>query len=144
MDTVKGEGEGNKRTGLRIYGIVTVGLLVVQFILGMITNLFVQFPDTTQEVQQWEFARMQLPLMMHIALGLLLFVSGITFLVRAINARERIWIISSSTGLLGIVAAIISGTAFVPTQADRYSLLMALAFMLALLAYGWGLYASRE
>jgi heme A synthase len=144
MDTVKGEGEGNKRTGLRIYGIVTVGLLVVQFILGMITNLFVQFPDTTQEVQQWEFARTQLPLMMHIALGLLLFVSGITFLVRAINARERIWIISSSTGLLGIVAAIISGTAFVPTQADRYSLLMALAFMLALLAYGWGLYASRE
>ncbi len=142
MATIKGA--ETRQTSFRIHGMVTIGLLAVQFVLGMITNLFVQFPATNQEAQQWEFARTQLPLMMHIALGMLLLLSGIIFLVRAIRARSRIWIISSATGLLGIVTAIISGSMFINTQNDPYSLSMALAFILTFLAYGWGLYASRE
>ena len=36
------------------------------------------------------------------------------------------------------------GTQFVTTQIDAYSLVMALATIVAFLAYGWGLYASRK
>ena len=37
-------------------GIILIGLLGIEYILGMINNLYVHFPETGTEVQMWEFA----------------------------------------------------------------------------------------
>ena len=137
MDTVS---EMEKtQNGLRTHALLMIGLLVIQYALGMVTNLFVQFPQTSQEVQLWEFARTQLPAMAHIALGMLLFLSAIIFVVRAARKHSRRWILSSTVGLIAILTAIISGSAFISSQVDAYSLVMAQAFAVAFLAYGWNL-----
>jgi hypothetical protein len=118
--------------------------LAVQYILGMITNLFVQFPDTTVEGQLWGFAWTQVSEAAHIILGLLLFVGGLVLLIRSISSKNRTWTVAASTGLAGILVAIYGGVMFIPTQNDPYSLVMSIAFIVSLLAYGWGVYVSKN
>ena len=120
-----------------------IGFLVIQYTLGMVTNLFVQFPDTNQPDQLWAFVRVQFPIIAHIVIGTLLLVGAIVFVIRAVRQNNQIWIVSSVVGLIGMVAAVIGGTQFVTFQVDAYSLVMALATIVAFLAYGWGLYADR-
>jgi hypothetical protein len=141
MDIVKVNPGAEK--GFRNHAFLMIGLLVVQYILGMITNLFVQFPQTAQEGQLWAFAWTQLPEAAHIILGLLLFVSALIFVIRAVAKRNRGWMVSSAVGLIAIMTAIYGGVTFIPSQVDPYSLVMALAFIVAFLAYGWGLFAAR-
>lgn len=135
--------EGTRRS-LRNSGVAMIVLLGVQYILGMVSNLFVQFPEAGTENQMFEFARTQLPEISHIILGLLLFVFALVFWIRAIRARFRAWTVAAGIGLLAILIAVYSGARFIPTQDDLYSLLMSLAFILALLAYVWGLLAARN
>ncbi len=129
---------------LRSQGWEMIFALAVQYILGMITNLFVQFPDTTVEGQLWEFAWTQVSEAAHIILGLLLSIGAVMLLIRSINYKNRTWTIAASVGLAGILTAIYGGVRFIPTQNDLYSLVMSIAFIVALLAYGWGVYASKN
>lgn len=119
-------------------------LLVIQYILGMITNLFVQFPQSDQRGVLWEFAWSQFSEASHIILGMLMFVSAVIFVMRAMRHRNRIWTAASWAGLIAILTAIYGGVTFIPSQADRYSLIMAFAFIAAFLAYSWGLYAAKR
>lgn len=132
------------QNGLRNNAIFMIGLLVIQYVLGMATNMFVQFPDTDQAGQLWDFVRSQFLTMSHIVVGTLLLVGAIVFVIRAARIHHRSWIASSVVGLIAILAAIFGGTQFITTQIDAYSLLMALAAIIAFLSYGWGLYASRK
>lgn len=132
------------QNGLRVYAIFMIGALVIQYALGMVTNLFVQFPETNQADQLWAAARSQFPTLAHIIVGTALLVGAIVLVVRAARQNSRPWIVSSAIGLAGILAAIFGGTQFVTTQIDAYSLVMALATIVAFLSYGWGLYASRK
>jgi len=131
------------QNGLRIYAFVIVGLLVVQYALGMVTNMFVQFPETSDGGQLWEFTRSQLPSGAHMWVGVLLVLSAIIFVIQSALKKNRNWIVSSAIGLIAIIAAFYGGVMFVSTQLDAYSMVMALAFIIAFLAYGWGLYAGR-
>jgi hypothetical protein len=128
---------------LRSQGLEMLFALTVQYILGMITNLFVQFPDTTVEGQLWEFAWTQVSEAAHIILGLLLFIGGLVLVIRSITYKNRTWTVASSIGLAGILVAIYGGVRFIPTQSDPYSLLMSIAFIVSLLAYVWGLFKSK-
>ncbi len=119
-------------------------LLGAQYILGMLSNLFVQFPETGTETQMFEFARTQLPEIAHILLGLVLFVLAVILWIRAIRARSRLWTVAGGIGLVAILTAVVSGARFIPTQNDLYSLVMSLAFIVALLAYVWGLVATAR
>ncbi len=129
---------------LRIHGILMIVLLVVEYILGMINNFFVDFPQSGQPEVMWSYARSQASEISHIILGLLLFISAIILVIRAIRARNRSWTIASITGLAGIASAIYGGVTFIPSQNDQLSFVMAMAFMVAFLAYAWGIYASRK
>jgi hypothetical protein len=129
---------------LRIHGLTLILGLIVQYILGMITNLFVTFPDTTIEGKLWEYAWSQISEASHIILGLLLFIGALVLLIRALRYKNRTWTIAASTGLGGILLAIYGGVRFIPTQNDPYSLVMSIAFIVALLALVWGFYASKE
>jgi len=131
------------QTGLRAHVIFTIGALVLQYVLGMLTNMFVSFPDTTQPDQLWAAARSQFPSAAHILIGTLLLVSAIVFVVRAAREPQRLWLVSAVVGLIAILAAAYGGVMFTSTQVDTYSLVMALGFIVAFVAYGWGLYATR-
>ncbi len=129
---------------LRAHGILMVILLAVQYILGMINNFFVDFPQSDQPEVMWRYAASQASEISHIILGLLLLVSAIILVIRAIRAKSRNWIIVSVTGLIGIISAIYGGVTFIPSQNDQLSFVMAMAFIIAFLAYSWGVYASRK
>ncbi len=130
--------------GLRVHGILMILLLAVQYILGMINNFFVNFPQSGQPETMWRYAASQASEISHIFLGLLLFVSAVILVIRAIRARNRSWIIASTIGLIGIMSAIYGGVTFIPSQNDQLSFVMAVAFMVAFLAYSWGVYAGRK
>jgi hypothetical protein len=132
------------QNGLRIQGIFTIAVLVVQYALGMVSNLFVQFPQTDQPNLLWAYARSQFPTFAHIIIGILLLVSAIVFVIRAIRNHDRGWIASSVAGLVGIAIAIYGGVTYTTIQVDLYSLIMALGFIVAFVAYGWGLIAARK
>jgi hypothetical protein len=129
---------------LRISGMLLAGALVVQYALGMYVNLFVSFPESAADGQLWEFAWSQKPLAAHIILAILILLGAIVALVRAALYRNKKWVIANSIGLVAILAAGASGASFIPSQVDLYSYAMSLAFLIAILAYAWGLFSSRQ
>jgi len=126
--------------------------LGLQFLLGMLTNLYVTVPSAHPGAQApeyfsgvaqgivWALAHSELWLRLHVLLGLLVFVGAIALLVRAIQARSRAWIILASLGLLGIVGAGFNGASFMNYGHDFSSLIMSATFLLAMIAYLIGLY----
>ncbi len=133
-----------KDRALRRQGFGLIGGLALQYMLGMYVDLFISFPEGVSEGEQWQFAWSQPALVAHIILALLLFMGSIALCIRAARAHNRQWIIASGIGLLAIFAAAASGGQFIPTQSDPYSYSMAIAFIVAVLAYGWGLYVSGK
>jgi len=132
------------QNGLRVNAIFMIVVLVIQYVLGMVANLFVKFPDTNKPDQLWASARFQFPTMAHIVVGTLLLVGAVVFVIRATRNHHRGWIASSVAGLIAILAALFGGVTFTTTQVDGYSLLMAIAAIAAFVAYGWGLVANRR
>lgn len=119
-----------------------LALLACQYILGMLTNFFVPFPEGPAD-QQWQFASTQLLPMAHIVLGLALLVGALVLLVKAIRLKDRVWKIASSVGLGAILLAVEAGSEFVTTQEEGYSFAMSILFIVAVAAYGWGVYKSK-
>jgi len=128
--------------GLRTQATLTIVLLAVQFVLGMVTNLYFAFPDTNRPDLNWAAARSAVPTFAHIILGILLLADAIVFVVRTIRQHNRAWIFGSWAGLISIIIAIYGGVTFTTTQIDAYSLVMALGFIVTFVAYGWGLIAE--
>ncbi len=118
--------------------------LILQYVLGMINNLFVTFPETNEISRLWIFALTNVTEVLHIIIGVGLLLGATSLIIRAMRAKQRTWVIVSATGLAGIVISIFGGALFVTTQADAYSLVMSYAFLVSLIAYGWGLFAARK
>ncbi len=131
------------KNSLTMQGIAMLLMLLLQYFLGMYTNLYVQFPNGQHGDILWEFAWKQLPLVLHIILGILLIVNAIILIIRSFLQKNKTWIKASIIGYVGIQIAALSGAAFIPTQVAIYSFSMSLCFLLALLAYGYGIYASK-
>ena len=117
-------------------------MLVIQFGLGVGVNLYVTLPAAVKgegeagggrSVGQ-AFSNGAL-LALHTVFGLLLVVTAVSLLVRAIAARHRPVIVTSAVGLLAIIAAAGSGASFVSDSAIGASLGMALATGVAMLCY---------
>lgn len=120
-----------------------IGLLILQFLLGMFAALFVSFPEKASESQIWKFAGQQFSITLHMLLGILILLGAIALVIRAIIMKDKNWIWTSVVGLTGVVAADITGILFVAQQNDIYSYLMAVAFVVSLVAYFWGAYKGR-
>ncbi|MDR3573702.1 MAG: hypothetical protein P4L50_07565 [Anaerolineaceae bacterium] len=129
---------------LRVHGMTLILGLIVQYILGMFTNLYVVFPKTSIPGQLWEFAWSQASEASHIILGILLFIGTLVLFIRALVYKNRTWTIAAGGALAGVLVAIYGGVSFIPTQMDPYSLLMSVAFIVSLLALLWGFYTSKE
>ena len=118
--------------------------LVVQFLLGIAINLYVQFPANQTREQLWSFAFKQWLVVAHLVVGVGLVLGSIIFLIRSIRQKSLGWKILAAIGLIAVLIAWASGEEFVSTQADIWSFVMSIGFGIALLAYSWGLYASSN
>ncbi|HEX6797146.1 MAG TPA: hypothetical protein VF116_05460 [Ktedonobacterales bacterium] len=142
----------------RVLLATILGLLGLQFLLGMLANLFVTVPTAhpgahaseyfsgvAQDVV-WALGNAVAALRLHVIVGLLLFLAALWLLVLAIVARRRGRIVVAAVGLFGIWAAGMNGASFMNYFEDFSSLLMALGFMVAAIAYviGYGMRAESS
>jgi hypothetical protein len=145
------------RTRLTGQAMALAVLLLVQFFLGMITNLFVTIPDRhpgagakdffsgAPRSVAWAISSGPTWLAIHAALGLALCVASILFIITAARARDRMWIWLSVVGCLLMIGAAFNGASFVTYNHDFSSLIMAGLFALTLATYLAGIYyASRR
>ena len=136
---------------------ILCGLLLIQFFLGMITDLFVTIPDKhpgtgtndffagAPRAVAWAVSSGSAWLAAHAALGLALALASIAFIVAAVRSRDRMWIWLSVVGCLLVIGAGFNGASFLVFNHDFSSLIMAGLFALSLGAYIAGIYiASRR
>jgi hypothetical protein len=153
LSTATRNGETTKTTQLRLRTITVIilVLLAVQFMVGMLVNLFVQVPSVHPGANApeyfsgvvrgvvWALLQGPLWLLVHAILGLLLFLASLILIGFAIAARRRAWIIVSVVGFVGIVAAGFNGASFMNYGHNFSSLLMSIGFLLAAVPYTIGL-----
>ena len=121
--------------------------LVVQFLLGMVTNLFVKIPDEHPGAHAHEYFSgvvaaigWALPhgpgwVAAHVMLGLLLVVGAVAGLITTRRSGLRAHTVLSALGAFAIVGAGFNGASFVNYGADLSSLLMAALWAIALTSY---------
>jgi hypothetical protein len=130
-------------------------LLAIQFLIGMLVNLFVIVPDQHPGTNApeyfsgvargvwWALGNGGWELQLHVVIGLLLALASIALIVLAIALRRRSWVIASILGWVGVFAAGFNGASFMNYGHEFSSLLMAIGFLLALISYALGLYYTR-
>lgn len=120
-------------------------VLLAQFLLGIVVNLFVKIPDShpgagaSYVVGAWRSVGWALSskwpyLALHVIVGLSLVVGSVTVLIRRLLARQFGWLLVwGSTGALGAVLAAVNGIYFlIHPDVDTASLLMAIGFATAI------------
>jgi len=144
-----------KGSWLRRLTVFMLVLLILEFITGEITNLFVTIPSAHPGTALssspgfvpglgWSLTQSGLlALQVHGALGLLLILLSLVLIGLAIARRLWAWVIVSLIGGVGLILAALSGVGFVNSGEATGSLVMALGFLLALIAYALGLYVTR-
>ena len=129
---------------LRLRALVMLVFLSVQFILGIINNLFVDFPQNSTDGENWIFAWQILPVILHIVLGIGLLVGSFMMFVTAMKNKSGKWLLPTTLSLMSVLGAGIFGALFVVSQNDIYSLSMAVLFITSVLSYSWGIYRSNK
>lgn len=127
---------------LRLQVIAMLILLVVEFILGILTNLYVSMPIALRNGSAWKFAMTESPMLtLHIVVGTLLVILSITILIGAISAQKSVQIGFAVVGFILICLTWMSGSTFLTNgQSPLSSFLMSLGFMFAMTTYGIELY----
>jgi heme A synthase len=116
---------------LRRSSLGLVAMLILQFILGMIYNLYGTAPTSTKSIGLFSSPDLAL----HVVLGILLFIAAVGQLVQAIVVRHALSIWLSALGLVSIIGAGFAGLGFTGSGASGASLGMSLAFATALACY---------
>jgi hypothetical protein len=116
---------------LRMSSLGLVTMLILEFILGIIYNLYGTAPTSTKSIGLFSSPAIAL----HVILGILLFVAAVAQLARSIGTRHRLTIWMSVIGLVGILGAGFAGIGFASSGAAGASLGMSLAFAVSLAAY---------
>ena len=126
-----GQDQAVRLARLRRSSFGVVVMLIVQFILGMIYNLYGTAPTSTKSIGLFSSPDLAL----HVILGALLFLAAVGQLVQAIRVRHRLSTWLSALGLLSILGAGFAGLGFTGSGAAGASLGMSLAFAVALACY---------
>jgi hypothetical protein len=128
-----------------------LGMLIIQFLLGMVVNLFVTIPSNhpganppeyfggvVQSVS-WAILHGGLWLTLHAVWGLVLVLAAFGTLVQAIRlGGGRITL--AALGFVGVLGAGFNGGSFLNYNQNFSSMLMAVGFALAMAAYATLLY----
>ena len=116
---------------IRISSLGGVIMLIIEFILGIVYNLYGTAPTASKSVGLFSSPLLAL----HVIVAILLVIAAVGQLIRAVGTRHRLTIAMSAVGLLGILGAGFSGVGFAGNGAAGASLGMALAFAVSLAAY---------
>jgi hypothetical protein len=128
-------------SGLRRASFAAFVMLVVQFALGIYVNLYVTVPSADHGHGFGQaIANGPAGLTLHIVLGLLLILAALGFLVQAILARHPALIAAAALGLLAMIGAAGSGSAFTGSGRGSASMAMAALAAVGLLCYGTSLF----
>lgn len=131
-------------------------LLLVQFLLGMATNLFVTVPRRHPGAHPsnyfagsahsigWAISDSNLWLAAHVSLGLALVLGGLTAIVVAVRRGDRIARGTAVLAAAAIVGAGFNGASFLDFNRDYSSMIMAALFAVGVAAYILGIYFSHE
>ncbi|HUY45967.1 MAG TPA: hypothetical protein VMV92_09610 [Streptosporangiaceae bacterium] len=127
--------------GLRPANLAMLVMLIIQYMLGAYVNLYVTVPkaDAGQGIRT-AIANGPASISAHAVFGILLLVSAIIVVVRAVMARRGAHIALSSLGLIAVLGAAFTGAAFVNQGKDSSSMMMAVLTGVALLCYLLRLY----
>jgi hypothetical protein len=139
---------------LRLYAVVMCWLLIAQFVLGMITNLYVTVPSHHPGTGEsdyfsaaaasvaWSIGRGDVWLAAHAALGLALAVTSVVLIAAAVRSRRRTWIVASVLGACFMIGAGFNGASFLIFGQNYSSLLMSALFALSLGSYLTALFST--
>jgi hypothetical protein len=125
---------------LRINAFAAAVILIIEFGLGIWTNLYVNLPGSDHGRSTFAafghaVADGPVGLSLHAIVGTLLVITGISAVVRAAFTRRPLSISLAAVALVAILAAWSSGARFVGHMSNGTSLTMALATGVALLCY---------
>ena len=138
-------------SSLSVLDAILLILLGAQFLIGMLVNLFVTVPAVHPGTNApeyfsgvfqgvaWALFNAQWQLLIHVVLGLLIFILSIVLLVMAIAFRRGKWITISVLGFIGVLGAGFNGASFMNYGHDFSSLLMSVGFLLAAISYTIGI-----
>jgi hypothetical protein len=124
----------------RRQGLGMVGILIVQYVLGMIVNIYVTVPKRDQGASAFTaigraIAHGPVGLTIHTILGLLLVIGALQFVVTAVLGRDRVLIGLTVVGFISMIGAAMSGAGFVGKGDQASTMGMAAAWALALICY---------
>lgn len=140
MITAVKPADAGRVRGLRANALAGLVMLLVEYGLGMWTNVYAKLPAADQgkaTLAAFGNAVTQGPvgLALHALLGTLLIVTAVSVVVRATLVRQSQLIVVGCVGLAAILAAWLSGATFVGNADNGASFAMALATGVAILAY---------
>lgn len=137
---------------LVVVNLVACLLLLVQYALGLVTNLFVRLPANHPGTNSpdyfgglvpaiaWVISQTSIWAAIHAALGLALVVGAVILAVVAVGARMPAYAATAIVGALAIVGAGFNGASFVIYGHDFSSMIMGGVWALAVACYVIGLY----
>jgi len=120
-----------KVASVRSQSMGLVFMLVIQFILGIIYNLYGSVPDNGKSIGLFSNGW----LVAHEIMGILLLLAAIGLVAAAMRTGVGLAKATSWIGLIGIIAAIGAGIGFTRNVNNGGSLGMSLAFAVSLACY---------
>lgn len=136
-----------REAGFRQTLAFALGMLIIQFLLGMAVNLFVTIPGNHPGANPpeyfggvvtsvtWAILRGGLWLTLHAVWGLLIVLGALATMVQAIRIGGGARITFAVLGFIGVLAAGFNGGSFLNYHEDFSSMLMAVGFALGLTSY---------
>jgi hypothetical protein len=124
------------RAWLRHMSVTMLVMLVIQYGLGIILNLYVEVPAPDAHAGiLGEIATAPAVLTVHAVLGIALIGTGILLVARAVSVRNRLLAVLATAGLTALGGAFGAGEIFVRSGQDTASMAMAILTGMALLCY---------
>jgi hypothetical protein len=120
---------------------VIIAVLVIIYLLGMYTNLFIEIPE---DANAWRFAMQNVMLLSHILLGTLVVFHAVSIVFMSLKSKNPTWVVVSLIGLGGIILSLATGSSFITQQTEMSSFLMALGLGVSIMAYCTGIYAASR
>lgn len=119
-----------RRVFMASFGALT--MLILQFVLGTAYGLYGTVPTAGKPVGMFSTPLLSV----HVVLGILIILSGIMLVVRAVQAKVVPALVLSVVGLVAVLGAFGAGTSFVGNGSAGTSLYMAITTAVAMLCYG--------
>jgi hypothetical protein len=139
-----------KRLHMQTIGMLS--MLAIQFILGMLLNLFVSLPDKHPGTTGNEYFNQSghsyiwaitggggVALFLHALVATFLLLGSIGLLINALRSHDKRWVWIGVIGFLGTSGAFANGLSFLDFNHDFSSFIMAVGFTIAAVAYVIGL-----